>query len=375
MYLSNPITSVVLPPKNYATMEQRITFFQRLLDGLENAPGVETAASSVAIPLEHCCNGYITVEGREDPALKQTLVEWNYISTDYFRTFGIPFLKGRNFNDQDLKDTADAVLKLDAMAASGKMQASADIKQVAVINQTMARQFWPQQDPVGRTFKKGDMGQITVIGIIGDVNERGVRRAARPQAYLPLPGVLDEPGAFMRVAIRSAGRKTAMLPIVRDQVHSLDSSLALGQFRTMEDVISDSISLAGTSYQTLLLGSFALLALLLTAVGIYGVMAYTVTQRTHEIGIRVALGARRSDVLGLVIGQGAKLALAGVALGLAGTFAVTRLMSSLLFGISATDPLTFAAVAVVLTAVALLACYLPARRAMRVDPLVALRYE
>jgi putative ABC transport system permease protein len=367
--------NIALPPKKYSTMEQQTAFFQQLLDGVKNAPGVQAAAISAAIPLEHVMNGYITVEGQENPALKQTLVEYNWISTGYFRTFGIPFHRGRDFSDQDFKDTAEAVLKIDALWKSGKIQAARYVKQVAVINQTMARQFWPRQDPVGRTFRKGDDGQFTVIGVVGDVNERGVRRPVIPQAYFPLPAALDEPGLTMTIAIRSAGGTRALLPIVREKVHSLDSSLALSHVRTMEEVISESISMAGTSYQTLLLGFFALVALILTAVGIYGVMAYAVTQRTHEIGIRIALGARRINVLGLVIGQGAKLTLAGVAIGLAGTFALTRLMSSLVFGISTTDPLTFAAVAVLLMAVALLACYIPARRATKVDPMVALRYE
>ena len=185
---------------------------------------------------------------------------------------------------------------------------------------------------------------------------------------------LDGPsGIPLNIVIKSAGGPRGMLATVRDQVRSLDSTFALFRVRTMEEILSD--SMASTTYQALLLGVFALLALLLTAVGIYGVMAYAVTQRTHEMGIRMALGAQPGAVLGLVIGQGAKLALAGVAIGLAGAFLVTQLMSSLLFGVSARDPLTFSAVAGLLTAVALLACYIPAHRATKVDPMVALRYE
>ena len=221
----------------------------------------------------------------------------------------------------------------------------------------------------------GDNGLYTVIGVVGDVNERGIRRPVIPQAYYPLPEALDEPGFPMRIAIRSLGGVKAVLPTVRAKIRELDSGLALSHVRTMEDVITASITMAGTSYQTLLLGSFALLALVLTAVGIYGVMAYAVSQRMHEIGLRMALGAPRSSVLGLVIGQGARLTLAGVAIGLAGAYALSRLMSSLVYGIRTTDPLTFAAVAGLLTAVALLACYVPARRATKVDPMVALRYE
>jgi putative ABC transport system permease protein len=167
----------------------------------------------------------------------------------------------------------------------------------------------------------------------------------------------------------------ALPAALREKIHSLDSSLALSHFRTMEDVISESITDAGTPYLTILFGVFGLLALVLTVVGIYGVMAYTVSQRRHEIGIRIALGAQRWSVLAMVIGQGAKLTVAGVAIGLVGAYALTRLMSSLVYGIRPRDPFTFAAVAGLLTAVALLACYIPARRATKVDPMVALRYE
>jgi putative ABC transport system permease protein len=265
------------------------------------------------------------------------------------------------------------VLKIDAMVQSGKTQPPPGLKLVAVINQTMARQFWPHEDPMGRVFKLGGTFPVKVAGIVGDVREWGIRHPVVPQAYFALPLALDTPGTPVNIVIRRAGAPMGALSTVRHEVRSLDSGLALFRVRTIEEIISEST--AGTSYQALLLGVFALLALILAAVGIYGVMANAVVQRTHEVGIRVALGAKRSDVLGLVVGQGAKLALAGVAIGLAGALAVTRLMSSLLFGVSAKDPLTFAAVAGLLMAVALVACYIPARRATKVDPMVALRYE
>jgi putative ABC transport system permease protein len=221
----------------------------------------------------------------------------------------------------------------------------------------------------------GDNGQFTVLGVVADVKENNVYSEIKPQAYYPLPVALDEPGFSMNIALRSAGSMKALPGALREKIHSLDSSLALSHFRTMKDVISDSITGAGTDYVTILLGIFGLLALALTVVGIYGVMAYTVSQRRREFGIRIALGAQRSKVLAMVIVQGAKLTLAGVALGLAGAFALTRVMARLVFGVSTTDPLTFTAAAGLLTAVALCACYVPARRATKVDPMVALRYE
>ena len=365
--------NIVLPAKKYSSIEQQTAFFQRLLEGLGNAPGVEAAAVSSELPVEGGSNGYITVEGQDNPALAEILVEWNFITPDYFRALGIPFLRGRNFTEQDFQDTADTVLKIDAMVQSGKTQPPPGLKLVAVINQTMARQFWPHEDPLGRVFKHGGTFPVTVVGIVGDVREWGIRHPVVPQAYFALPLALDTPGTPVNIVIRRAGAPMGALSTVRHEVRSLDSGLALFRVRTIEEIISEST--AGTSYQALLLGVFALLALILAAVGIYGVMANAVVQRTHEVGIRVALGAKRSDVLGLVVGQGAKLALAGVAIGLAGALAVTRLMSSLLFGVSAKDPLTFAAVAGLLMAVALVACYIPARRATKVDPMVALRYE
>jgi putative ABC transport system permease protein len=367
--------NIALPPQRYSTLEQRTAFFQQLLESVKNTPGAQEASASAAIPLEHYGNGYIRVDGQANPALDRTLVEFNYVSTGYFRTFGIPFFQGRNFTEQEYRDTEDTTRKVAALWESGHPEAARSLRQVAVINQTMARHFWPQQNPLGKTFRMGDNGQFAVLGVVADVNERGVRRAVLPQVYVPLPGVLDEPGPPITLAIRSAGEVKTIVPAVREKARRLDASLAVSQVRTMEEVISDSIDMAGTSYQTLLFGLFGMLALILTAVGIYGVMAYAVSQRRHEIGIRIALGAQRRSVLALVIGQGARLTLAGLAIGMAGTYALAGLMSSLVYGISTTDPLTLAAVSALLAAVALLACYLPARRATKVDPMVALRYE
>jgi putative ABC transport system permease protein len=265
------------------------------------------------------------------------------------------------------------VKKVVAMMESGKIKASPDLRLVGLINQTMARQFWPKQDPLGKRFKLWGMFEVTVIGIVGDVKEWGLREPVISQAYYPLAFELAPPVGSLCVVIKGAGGTGQLLATVRRQVHSLDSSLALFSVRTMQEIISQSMT--DTSYQSLLLASFALLALLLTAIGIYGVMAYAVTQRTHEIGIRLALGAHPREILRLVMRAGAQITFAGVALGVGGALALTRFLASLLFGIQPRDPFTFVVVAALLSVVALLASYIPARRATKVDPMVALRYE
>jgi predicted permease len=364
---------VVLPPKKYAKLEQAEAFFDQLLEGLKSAPGVEAAAVGRHLPLRGGTNGYVRIEGNDDPAFETILVEQNAISPDYFRVFGIPFLKGRNFTQQDLQETADTVRKLDAMMQSGNIHESPDLKSVAIVNQTMARQFWPNQDPLGKRFKPSRTLRVTVIGIVGNVKEWGIRQPVIPQAYFPLTFDLAPPVGTLSVTIKGAVGTGELATMVRSQMRALDSSLALFNVRTMKEIFSQSMT--DTSYQSLLLSSFALLALLLTAVGIYGVMAYAVTQRAHEIGIRMALGAHPREILRLVMHGGAQITSAGVALGVAGALVLTHFLANLLYGVQPKDPFTFVTVAALVSVVALLASYLPARRATKVDPMVALRYE
>ncbi|HEV2298352.1 MAG TPA: ABC transporter permease [Candidatus Acidoferrales bacterium] len=370
---------ISLPAVKYKTLPSQQEFLDQLLARIGKIPGVTSAAVSQEIALEGGTNGYITIPGSTNPALANQLVEYNAVTADYFRVYGIPLLEGRNFTPEDVQHTADASLKVSDLYKSAKdsskVKVPADLSFVAIINEAMAKTFWPNQDPIGKTYRSfGDSGPVTtVIGVVGDERQWGIRDKSIPENYFPLTRALDDPGYRGRISIKTAVPPTSILTAVRSDIGELDGSLALFYVRTMEEVIADNMQ--DTTLQTFLLGTFAALAMILAAVGLYGVMSYLVTQRTHEIGIRVALGAQESDVVKLVIGQGAKLVFIGVAIGIAAALAATQLMSTLLFGITATDALTYVSVAVLLSVVALAACYIPARRAMRVDPMVALRYE
>jgi putative ABC transport system permease protein len=269
----------------------------------------------------------------------------------YFQTMRIPLLKGRHFSEQDREDAPPVV----------------------IINEAAARRFWPSEEVLGKRLGFEDEGRDVwgeVVGIVGDVKHERLDAEAKPEVYFPYR---QYPKNFMSLVVRTSSDPAGMIAGVREQVLAVDRDQPVFDIMTMEQRISKSV--AQSRFIMLLLGLFSALALLLAAVGIYGVMAYVVAQRTHEIGIRMALGAQRSDVLKLVVGQGMILAFVGVVLGLVAAFALTRLMSSLLYGVTATDPLTFGGVAVILSAVALLATIIPARRATRVDPMEALRYE
>jgi putative ABC transport system permease protein len=372
---TNVITmGIVLPPAQYSSPVARREFYDRLLERIQHVPGVQAASVSTEIPLEGGVNGYVTVDGNNDPALKEQLVEWNYITPDYFQSFGIPFLQGENFSPADVDRAAVLGQKFDDLYASGKTPVviPADLSDVTIINRAMARAYWPNQNAVGKVFKHDDV-PTRVIGVVGDVKEWGIRQKTIPQAYFPLSEILIVPGFGAELVVKTNVSPTSVLSAIRSEVRGIDGSLAVFNPRTMDQVIAESME--DTSVQTLLLGVFATLAMILAAVGIYGVMAYVVTQQTHEIGIRMALGAQRSDVLRMVLGQGGKLTVLGVGIGVFAALGLSSLMRSLLFGVRFTDPVTFAIVILLLAFVALAACYIPARRAMRVDPMVALRYE
>jgi putative ABC transport system permease protein len=264
---------------------------------------------------------------------------------------GIPLLAGREFTEAD-----------NSIARS-----------VMVINETMARQYWPSDSPIGQRVTMKDWGPpLTgeIVGVVSDVKTNGLDEAVGPMIYWPH---FQFPELFNTIVVRSDGEPSRLLPAVKAAIWAVNKNQAISKIETMEQVLSE--SLARRRLYMVLLGVFAGAALLLAGVGIYGMVSYSVSQRIREMGIRIAIGAERGDVLRLVLGQGAKVAVLGIVIGIAAALGLTRLMTSLLFGVSATDPLTFAGVASLLTLVALGASFLPARRAMRVDPMVALRHE
>jgi putative ABC transport system permease protein len=376
---SNVLTmSLNLPEATYKTMPQMRGFFDQLLPRIQRIPGVTSTAITSTLPLEGGTNGYIKVPGNTNPALDQQLVEVHGITADYFKVFGIPLLEGHNFTPQDAQQAADTLAKteeIDKAAKGGTPKIPSGLSFPVIINDSMAKTFWPKQDALGKEFTDEGGGiPYKVIGIVCDVKEWGIREKAVPERYFPLTFWLQYgPGFYGSIVVKTGVSPITVLGAIRRDVRELDSTLAVYRVRTMDEVIADAMQ--DTTLQTFLLGAFAGLALVLAAVGLYGVMAYLVTQRTHEIGVRMALGAQQTDVLALVLCQGLKLTVIGIAIGIAGALALTRLLSALLFGVGVRDPLTFAIVSIVLALVALAACYIPARRAARVDPMVALHYE
>ncbi len=366
--------AVVLPNTKYVELAQRRAFYDRLLDRLAHVPGVASATISQSIPLEGSHTVGAKLEGDLDPQHAWLQVEVNYVTRGYFRVFDIPFFSGRDFQPEEVDRAFGAGARNIEYWKSGKnaIVPQPEFATVAVINRAMAQTLWPNQDAVGKVFISG-VQPVTVVGVVGDVKYNSIREPAQAQAYIPLSGELDNIWYPGEIGVRTSGPPESVFGSIRTSLHDLDSGLSLFRVRTMQQVVSDNME--DTSLQTVLLDTFAALALVLAAVGIYGVMAYLVTQRTHEIGIRLALGASRRDVLGLVLGKGLMLALAGVAIGIVAALALTRFLASLLYGVKPTDLATFAGAAILLAGVSVMACYIPARRAMRVDPMVALRYE
>jgi len=337
----------------YRTPGRSVQMMDELLPRLAALPGVEAVATSNDLPLEGSdTTGTPTIEGRPPvPPGQEVLAGQHSVSAGYFEALGIPLLRGRTFTARDVENSPP----------------------VAVINEAMARRFWPDEDPIGQRFRLfGGQGGAAreIIGVVGNVKHNGLHAPDSLEAYAPFA---QDPWGYVVIALRTKSAPEAQAGAVRREVARLDAGMPVHSVRTMDEVASG--TLAQRRFTLFLTGLFAALALLLAAVGLYGVMSYLVAQRTREVGIRMALGAQPGDVVRLMLGQGLLLALAGVGLGVAGALAISRMLAGMLFGISATDWLTFAAVALTLTCVALAATYVPARRAARVDPLVALRYE
>ena len=348
---------IVLPSLKYPDQARRSAFYTDLIRRIEALPGVRSAAVTNWIPLVRQGDSIsISIDGRPDPGPGQRpSIVTRVISPRYFETMGVRLLKGRQFNEQDRVDSPT----------------------VAVIGEAMARRFWPGEDPLGKRITPGSPTStdpddwITVVGVVNDVRQFELAADPKPQMYL----TYEQAGFFAprHLVVSADVEPLSLAPSVRSAVWEIDRDQPVSNVRTMDDVLSESI--ARQRFSMLLLGLFAFVALVLAAVGIYGVMSYTVAQRTREIGIRMALGAQTGDVLRLAVGQGLKLVLVGVAIGLGASLALTRVMTSLLFGVSASDPATLAVISLVLISVAVLASYIPARRATKVDPLIALRYE
>jgi len=363
--------NIALPEGKYKEQQQR-DFYVRLLDNLRALPGVQSAAVASGLPLGN--NGWqtsFTVEGRPTPPPSETpMVEACLVSPDYFKTMGIPLKAGRAFTAQDNRQH---LAGRDLSGYSEEQRRGIGLN-VIVIDEEFAHKYWPNEDPIGKRIRGGTEEKapvMTVVGVVGRVRMEELKsNTGFAQGYFAFEQM---PFAGMTLVVKSTLDPNTLIASVRQQVLALDPNQPIYNVRTMEQIRDESISTE--KFNLVLWSLFASVALALALVGVYGVMSYAVTQRTHEIGIRVALGAQTKDVLGLVIGQGMKLALIGVSSGLLGAWLLTRLMANWLFGVSATDPLTFAGIALLLMIVALLACYLPARRAAKVDPMVALRVE
>jgi putative ABC transport system permease protein len=346
------VATISLPPSRYAQTSQRSAFYTRLCQELSGLPGVVSAGATNTLPLTgEDSRTLIAIEGRPVPPLgERPIVSMGIITPEYLKTMGIPLLQGRFFTDQDTETSQVAV----------------------IINQSFARRFFPNEDPIGkRILGFGAAPQSReIVGVVGDIRHQALDTSPAEALYF---SASQRPQLAMAVVARSAGPPLSLSSAVRSAVLSIDKDQPIASLQTMEEVVSSSIS--DRRFTLLLLALFAAVALVLAAIGIYSVMAYTVTQRTGEIGLRMALGAKTGDVLRLVVGQGMTMAFAVVAVGIAGAFALTRVMATLLFTVSATDPITFVAIPLILIGVALAACLVPARRATKVDPMIALRYE
>jgi len=343
---------VSLPDSRYPMGPKPKAFFRNLIEHVQALPGVVSAGAASELPLDGGHNGPVVIEGQPAPKdlWSSPLVKSCTVTPNYFRTMRIPLLSGRDVAETDTNQ----------------------VPPVAVINETMAHRFWPQQDAVGKRFRHNDPQAkwITVVGVVGDVREFGLAEPPIPEAYYPDSQSM---ASELVLAVRTANDPKAQVPAIRNALLGLDKDLPWYGVQTLSEMVSDSSR--ERRFVALLLALFAAMALALASVGIYGVVSYSVSQRTREIGIRMAFGAEVRNVLGMVLREGLRLVVAGVAVGLLGAWALSRYLTSILYAVRATDLATYFLAALLLTAVALVACLIPARRATKVDPMVALRYE
>ena len=350
--------TVTLPEASHPTMASVKSYYQQALTRIFSRSEVQAASVVNSLPLGNYgvrIRGDLTIEGgpSEDSGLSANKVG---IGPDYFKVLGIPVLKGRAFTEHD----------------------TADSPGVVIISESLARRAWPHQDPLGKRINIGFGGETwrEVVGVVSDVKQQEIGEPSSASLYQPFLQVADQRRWFlgdMTFVVRTAAQPQTFAATLRSELASIDNDLPLYNVKILNDVVREQFT--DPAFYTLLLGSFSMLALVLAAAGIYGVVSYATTQRTHEIGIRMALGARSGDVLRLVIRQGMNLIVVGIAIGIVGAFALTRVLTAFLYQVTVTDPATFVGISLLLVFVALVACYIPARRAARVDPLVALRYE
>ena len=343
--------SLTLSESRYHEAHQQVAFFQETLEQVAALPGVRSTAVTTGLPLTLSLEGSdFRIEGQPEPESgKEMIIFKRSVSPGYFGALGTPLIKGREFSDRDKEDAPGVI----------------------VINQNLARTYLPNEDPIGKRISFDDRQTWnSIVGVIDDVKQLGRDSEVKPEVYFPY---MQVPASSMSLVVRTTSDPLNAVAAVKGQIQTIDRDLPIDDSKTMQQLLEESVS--GRRFNMLLLTLFAGVALILALVGIYGVMSYTVTQRTHEIGVRVAIGAQPRDVFRMVMGQGMLLAIIGVACGLVGAFALTRLMTSMLFGVEPNDPATFVTIALVLIGVALVACYIPGRRATKVDPLVALRYE
>ena len=350
-----------LPKAQYSKPERVTAFYEQLSTMIERLPGVESASATSVLPLSGSnVRINFSISGRPPLSLsEQPVTQYRMTGPNYFRTMNIPMVSGRDFENRDTMHS----------------------QPVAIINDSFARRFWPDAGPVGAHIKIDDNNrgprEVAIIGVVGDVRHTGLHNDPSPEIYVTISQMPEENVSLltnnMNWVVRTSSEPLMLADAVRREIRSANASVATSNTRSMEQFLS--LSLAPSRFNLFLIGIFAIAALILAASGIYAVIAYSVSQRTHEIGIRMALGAQRMDVLKLVIGSGLKIALIGVAFGLVGAYILTRVMANLMFGVSVTDPFTFISMSLLLVGIAVLASYFPARRAAKVDPIIALRSE